>query len=105
MVLALLGASFGTRPVDLSDDEIKDSAELVNWSKEQWFSSGKVAGGGLSYDGMVGLSMAAKGGVDAAISLFTPMEVMGELVAPGGMLCHSFLKDYTKLNKGGKWHI
>lgn len=91
------GASFGSRAVDLGEDELKDAAELVKWSKKQWFSNGRVAGGGLSYDGMLGLSMAAGGGVDAVISLFTPMDVMGELVAPGGLLCHSFLNDYTGL--------
>lgn len=83
--------------MDLGDVELRDAAELVQWTKNQWFSNGKVAGGGLSYDGMLGLSMAAGGGVDAAISLFTPMDVMGELVAPGGMLCRSFLNDYTGL--------
>lgn len=98
------GASFGSRAVDLGEDELRDSAELVEWSKNQWFSNGKVAGGGLSYDGMVGLSMAAGGGVDAAISLFTPMDVMGELVAPGGLLCHSFLKDYTGLTNDLEHH-
>lgn len=98
------GASFGARPVDLSPEELNDSAELVKWTKEQWFSNGRVAGGGLSYDGMVGLSMAARGGVDAVVSLFTPMDVMGELVAPGGVLCHSFLSDYAGLTNGFEHH-
>ncbi|KAL8432396.1 hypothetical protein ACSSS7_004646 [Eimeria intestinalis] len=98
------GASFGSRSVDLGEEELKDSAELVKWSKSQWFSNGKVAGGGLSYDGMLGLSMAAGGGVDAAISLFTPIDVMGELVAPGGAICHSFLTDYTGLTNDFEHH-
>lgn len=98
------GASFGSRSVDLGEEELEDAAELVAWSKHQWFSNGKVAGGGLSYDGMLGLSMAAMGGVDAVISLFTPMDVLGELVAPGGMICHSFLKDYTSLTTNFEYH-
>ncbi|KAL8271819.1 hypothetical protein Esti_004209 [Eimeria stiedai] len=98
------GASFGSRSVDLGEEELKDSAELVEWSKSQWFSNGKVAGGGLSYDGMLGLSMAAGGGVDAAISLFTPIDVMGELVAPGGAICHSFLNDYSGLTNDFEHH-
>ncbi|KAL8430154.1 hypothetical protein Efla_001818 [Eimeria flavescens] len=98
------GASFGSRPVDLGEDELRDSSELIRWSKSQWFSNGKVAGGGLSYDGMLGLSMAAGGGVDAVISLFTPMDVMRELLAPGGALCHSFLNDYTGLTSDFEHH-
>ncbi|XP_026192394.1 uncharacterized protein LOC34620033 [Cyclospora cayetanensis] len=98
------GASFGFRSVDLGFEELQDSAQLVKWAKREWFSNGKVGGGGLSYDGMLGLSMAAGGGVDAVISLFTPMDVLGELVAPGGMMCHSFLNDYTGLTSDFERH-
>ncbi|OEH79591.1 x-pro dipeptidyl-peptidase domain-containing protein [Cyclospora cayetanensis] len=97
-------ASFGFRSVDLGFEELQDSAQLVKWAKREWFSNGKVGGGGLSYDGMLGLSMAAGGGVDAVISLFTPMDVLGELVAPGGMMCHSFLNDYTGLTSDFERH-
>lgn len=93
----IAGASFGWRSVDLGTEELADAAELVRWSKQQWFSNGSIVAGGLSYDGMLGLSMASSGGVDAVISLFTPIDVMSELMAPGGMICHSFLHDYSSM--------
>ncbi|KFG42358.1 hydrolase CocE/NonD family protein [Toxoplasma gondii p89] len=94
------GASFGERYVDLSEVEIQDFSEIVAWVKAQWFSNGKVGGGGISYDGMTGLSTAAAGGVDAVLSLFTPMHVFGDLLVPGGFVCSSFLKDYAGMTYG-----
>eukprot|EP00920_Eleutheroschizon_duboscqi_P043011 GHVT01102378.1.p1 GENE.GHVT01102378.1~~GHVT01102378.1.p1 ORF type:complete len:1455 (-),score=175.23 GHVT01102378.1:1567-5931(-) len=94
------GGSFGTRPVDFSEEELSDFAILVEWSKTQWWSNGKLGVGGISYDGMTGLQAAAQGGVDAAISLFTPTDVLGDLFAPGGVVCSAFLEDYSGLTAG-----
>ncbi|PFH35050.1 hydrolase CocE/NonD family protein [Besnoitia besnoiti] len=94
------GASFGERYVDLSEVEIQDFSEIVAWIKSQWFSNGKIGGGGLSYDGMTGLNAAAEGGIDAVLSLFTPMHVFGDLLVPGGVICSSFLKDYAGMTYG-----
>ncbi|PHJ25428.1 hydrolase family protein [Cystoisospora suis] len=94
------GASFGERYVDLSEVEIQDLSEVVQWVKRQWFASGKIGGGGVSYDGMTGLNAAAAGGVDAVLSLFTPMHVFGDLLVPGGVICSSFLKDYAGMTYG-----
>lgn len=94
------GASFGERYVDLSEVEIQDLSEIVQWVNRQWFASGKIGGGGVSYDGMTGLNAAAAGGVDAVLSLFTPMHVFGDLLVPGGVICSSFLKDYAGMTYG-----
>eukprot|EP00922_Rhytidocystis_sp_ex-Travisia-forbesii_P066928 GHVS01099427.1.p1 GENE.GHVS01099427.1~~GHVS01099427.1.p1 ORF type:complete len:1674 (-),score=300.25 GHVS01099427.1:984-6005(-) len=91
------GASEGHREVDFSSEELVDFRELVDWVKRQWWSNGELGMGGISYDGMTGLQAASLGGVKAAVTLFTPMDVIGDLLAPGGMVCSSFVRDYVGL--------
>eukprot|EP00921_Rhytidocystis_pertsovi_P015859 GHVQ01025119.1.p1 GENE.GHVQ01025119.1~~GHVQ01025119.1.p1 ORF type:complete len:1467 (-),score=212.58 GHVQ01025119.1:374-4774(-) len=91
------GVSEGHREVDFSAEELSDFEEIVEWVKGQWWSTGELGMGGISYDGMTGLQAASLGGVKAAVALFTPTDVIGDLLAPGGMVCSSFVKDYVGL--------
>lgn len=48
------GASFGSRPIDFAPSEIHDLSGIHDWVKKQFWSNGKIAAGGFSYDGMAG---------------------------------------------------
>jgi putative CocE/NonD family hydrolase len=45
------GASFGTRAGELSEPEIRDYGELVDWMAVQPWSNGRVGIYGTSYEG------------------------------------------------------
>ncbi len=45
------GASFGTRPMPWSPDEVRDGADIVNWIIGQPWSNGLVGATGVSYAG------------------------------------------------------
>jgi hypothetical protein len=45
------GASFGTRTGELSEREIKDYGELIDWIAAQPWSNGRVGVYGTSYEG------------------------------------------------------
>eukprot|EP00388_Colpodella_angusta_P022797 GDKJ01058288.1.p1 GENE.GDKJ01058288.1~~GDKJ01058288.1.p1 ORF type:complete len:787 (+),score=135.26 GDKJ01058288.1:29-2362(+) len=91
------GSSFGSRVIDMSPEEVQDYLEILRWVKSQPWSDSKVATGGLSYDGMVGLQMAAhaeKGEVGAAVALFSPGDVFNDVASPGGVLATAFVYSY-----------
>eukprot|EP01071_Lankesteria_metandrocarpae_P002085 Lankesteria_metandrocarpae@DN2069_c0_g1_i1.p1 len=67
------GSSFGKRNLDFSEEEVSDFAQLVTWVRSQFWSDGKIAAGGISYDGMTGLHAASLGNVSAVAALFTPV--------------------------------
>ena len=46
------GASYGSRQMELSPQEVKDGAEVVDWIVRQPWSDGQVATMGVSYTGM-----------------------------------------------------
>jgi len=45
------GASFGSRRIEWSPEEITDYGEIVDWMVEQPWSNGRVGAFGVSYDG------------------------------------------------------
>lgn len=93
------GASFGTRPVDLSPAELFDLGAIRDWLSHQFWFDGQLATGGFSYDGMTGLYLAALQPVQAVLALFTPINVVHDLIQPGGLVCSSFVEDYTGLTQ------
>lgn len=44
--------------------------------------------------------MAQQEKIDAVLALFTPIDVVHDLVQPGGMVCSAFVDDYTGLTSG-----
>ncbi|KAL7067854.1 X-Pro dipeptidyl-peptidase S15 family protein [Cryptosporidium serpentis] len=115
------GASTGYRVVDFSKKEVDDFPKIIEWIKKQPWSNGKVGIGGISYDGMAALKTASstldilgdddkglssismnltnnsQALVDAVFALYSPMNVITELVEPGGVICKSFVEDYSSL--------
>jgi len=92
------GASFGSRPVDLSPREQEDYLEVLDWVLQQPFCNGRVGTGGISYDGITGalVSAAARGRIQAAALLFTPADIFKDIGLPGGVPCTGFVDLYAK---------
>jgi putative CocE/NonD family hydrolase len=93
------GASFGHRPFEFYKNEIHDYPDVLEWVLKQKWCNGKVGTGGISYDGMTGLYLAAQaeGKVQAVAYLFAPGDILEELSGPGGVACTGFARDYLSL--------
>eukprot|EP00639_Heterosigma_akashiwo_P003943 CAMPEP_0194562686 /NCGR_PEP_ID=MMETSP0292-20121207/3041_1 /TAXON_ID=39354 /ORGANISM="Heterosigma akashiwo, Strain CCMP2393" /LENGTH=86 /DNA_ID=CAMNT_0039411463 /DNA_START=950 /DNA_END=1206 /DNA_ORIENTATION=+ len=80
------GASFGHRAYDLCPEERGDFQEVLAWVRAQpWCDARRVATGGISYDAMAGLQLAAgapRGHVAALAWLFAPLDAYGDLLRP-----------------------
>lgn len=80
------GASFGTRTGELSEQEIKDYGELIDWIAGQPWSSGRIGVYGTSYEGQAAELIAGLGNAHllAVAALFSPHDPYRELFYPGG---------------------
>ena len=93
------GASFGHRPVEFHEKEIRDYPNVLQWVLRQEWCNGKIGTGGISYDGMTGLLLAAQaeGKVQAVAHLFSPGDIIDEISVPGGVACTGFARNYLSL--------
>ena len=91
------GASFGWRPYELSEDEVKDFGEVVDWIVGQPWSNGRVGAWGVSYSGNTAEMLAVNRhpAVKAIAPLFNDFDNFGHLIFPGGVLCIGLLKDWS----------
>jgi putative CocE/NonD family hydrolase len=80
------GASFGTRTGELSEREIRDYGELIDWIAAQPWSNGRVGVYGTSYEGQAAELIAGLGRTHlvAVAALFSPYDPYRELFYPGG---------------------
>ena len=80
------GASFGTRHGELSEREIADYGELIDWVAGQPWSNGRVGAYGTSYEGQAAELSARLGNphLVAVAALFSPYDPYRELFYPGG---------------------
>ncbi|HJO04891.1 MAG TPA: CocE/NonD family hydrolase [Acidobacteriota bacterium] len=90
------GASFGTRPYELSQEEVRDYGEVVDWIIEQPWSNGRVGAWGVSYSGNTAEMLAVSGhpAVKAIAPLFNDFDNFGHLVFPNSLLTVGFLQDW-----------
>jgi putative CocE/NonD family hydrolase len=81
------GASFGTRPTEYSDDEVKDGGEIVDWIVKRGWSDGKVGGLGQSYTGTTAemLLRNRHPAVKAILPTFSGYDFYSEILFPGGI--------------------
>ena len=81
------GASFGTRPMECSREEVADWGPIVDWIDSQPWSSGRVASYGVSYSANTAELAAASGrtGLAAVLSLYADFDVPGQNAMPGGI--------------------
>lgn len=80
------GASFGSRAAELSEREIADYGEIIDWIAAQPWSNGRVGAYGYSYDGDAAELMARLGNphLVAVAPLFSDFDPYRQLVYPGG---------------------
>ncbi|MDX1382236.1 MAG: CocE/NonD family hydrolase [Thermoanaerobaculia bacterium] len=97
------GASFGTRPYELSADEIADYGEIAGWIADQPWSNGRVGSFGVSYDGTTAeLLLASRPpAVKAVAPLFPDFQVFDQLLYPGGVFLEFFTDDWG----ASVWHM
>ena len=91
------GASFGYRPYELLEDEVRDYGEVVDWIVAQPWSNGRVGAYGVSYAGNTAEMLAVNRhpAVKAVAPLFNDFDNFGHLVFPGGLLTVGFLEEWS----------
>lgn len=80
------GASFGTRPIEWSPEELRDYGELATWITEQDWSNGEVGAIGISYNGNTAelITVANNPAVRAVAPLYNDFDPQYGLTQPGG---------------------
>ena len=88
------GASFGTRPYEMSVAEATDYGEIVDWIIAQPWSNKNVGAYGVSYAGNTAemLALNRHPAVKAIAPLFNDFDNFGHLIFPGGVLTVGFLE-------------
>ena len=91
------GASFGWRPYELSQQEVRDFGEVVDWIVSQSWSNGRVGAYGVSYAGNTAemLAVSMHPAVKAVAPLFNDFDNFGHLIFPGGVLDLGFLEGWS----------
>lgn len=81
------GASFGTRHMEFSPEEVEDGSEIVDWITAQQWSNGKVGSTGISYLGTTAemLLVNQHPAVKACIPRSSIFDLYNDIVQPGGV--------------------
>ncbi|PCI53310.1 MAG: hypothetical protein COB36_12785 [Alphaproteobacteria bacterium] len=95
------GASFGERPYDLSNDELEDYGEVIDWIVQQSWSNGRVGALGTSYPGMTAemMTKSNRPALRAIAPHFTYYDVYQNLSHPGGVFDKYFIQDWSDLTQ------
>ncbi|MBN1641663.1 MAG: CocE/NonD family hydrolase [Anaerolineae bacterium] len=94
------GASYGSRAMEWSPDEVRDGGEVVDWIVSQPWSNGVVGATGISYDGTAAemLLRNRHPAVRAAAILYSLFDVYDHIVRPGGVRNDGFLRLWSASN-------
>lgn len=81
------GASFGARAGELSEREILDFGEVIDWVAAWPWSNGRIGACGTSYEGQAAELVARLGNphLKAVAALFSPNDPYRQLFYPGGV--------------------
>ena len=95
------GASFGSRYMDLSPEEVRDGAEVVDWIIAQDWSNGNVGATGVSYTGTTSEFLASNQhpAVKAVMPKFALYDTYTEVLFPGGIRSERFFRVWNDLNE------
>jgi uncharacterized protein len=95
------GASFGSRPGEFFDREIRDYGEVADWIARQSWSNGRVGTFGVSYDGDTAERIARLGNkhITAIAPQFTDYDVYEDVAYPGGLYNAGFVGPWGVLNQ------
>jgi putative CocE/NonD family hydrolase len=94
------GASFGSRQMEWSPDEVKDGAEVVDWIIQQPWSNDLVGTTGVSYDGTAAemLLVNQHPSIEAAQLRFSLFDIYPDILCPGGARNLFFIQTWSSLN-------
>lgn len=92
------GASFGSRKIEWSPEEVADLKDVVEWIVTRPWSNGKVGGVGISYSGNTAELLAATGhpAVKAVAPLFSDFDPAS--FWPGGVRVRGFVDAWVTAN-------
>ncbi len=93
-------ASFGSRPLELSPDEVRDGGEIVDWIIRQPWSDGKVGSFGTSYTGSTSEFLLVNNhpAVKAVAPRFSLFDAYRDIAFPGGVHQTWFTKKWAAGN-------
>lgn len=91
------GASFGSRRGELSEAEVRDFGEIIDWIAAQEFSNGRVGAMGISYPGVLTehLARLRRPALKAIAPRFSYYDVYGDLCMPNGIYMRSFMRGWS----------
>ncbi len=92
------GASFGTRSMEFSPEEVKDGGEIVDWIIAQDWSNKRVGSTGVSYLGTTAemLLVNQHPAVKACIPRSNIFDLYNDIVFPGGVAHTRFVEVWRK---------
>ena len=95
------GASFGSREMEWSKEEIEDMDQIMNWITEQPWSNGKIGAYGVSYSGNTAeLEMVSNNeALMAAALLYPDFNPIKHNAFPGGILNEVLMEKWSESNK------
>ena len=93
-------ASFGSRDIEWSPDEVADYGEIIAWIAEQSWSNGKIGAWGTSYPGNTAELMASTGqpAFLATAPRFSDFDPLLGVGMPGGLKADGFIQQWSALN-------
>ncbi len=96
------GASYGIRKYPFSEDEIRDTIEVVDWIISKPWSNGEVITWGNSYTGITSeLSVTLNHpSLKAHIVKHNPFDLYLDAMFPGGCFNEAFIKYWSTLGQG-----
>lgn len=95
------GASFGSRPIEWSAEEVADYGELIQWIVRQPWSNGRVGAYGVSYDGNAAELIAVPNhpGLKAVAPMFSYFDPFQDLIRPGGVFDVRILERWSAITR------
>ncbi|MFX1574179.1 MAG: CocE/NonD family hydrolase [Promethearchaeota archaeon] len=95
------GASFGTRIIPFSDEEVKDGADIVDWIIKQPWSDGNVVAKGISYTGTSAELLASNNhpAIKAVIPGHGFWDPYTDVAFPGGVYDNAFMQLWSFLGR------
>lgn len=93
------GASFGTRPYEMNEQEMRDLGEVTEWINQQPWSNNRVGAYGVSFDGNTAemLLINEHPAVMATAPLYNDWNWINHLIMPGGVKLNFFLEEWGQL--------
>lgn len=93
------GASFGHHDYPLSQVEVRDGAEVIDWIVRQPWAAGVVGTTGASYNGSMALMLLGnrRPALKAVVPRFSGWDMYEDVWLPGGVQSHPFLSAWSRL--------